>query len=266
MNKGYGIVFDCDGVLADTEKYGHLPAFNLAFKQLELPVYWTVEEYAVLLEIGGGKERLRSLFTESGDLANTKWSASSEDQESLISEIHLQKTSNYVEIVKQGAIPARPGIKRLVIEASQKGWRFAVASTSAEVSVRAILAHVLGPELSASVSVFAGDIVSKKKPAPDIYQLAVAKGEFYRERTIAIEDSGIGSRAAIAAGLPCLVTVSTFTEQDDFTDAALVVSSLGDPGVEHSRVLSNPSKVTIEDCVSLNAIKELIDAKLAPGS
>jgi hypothetical protein len=45
-----------------------------------------------------------------------------------------------------------------------------------------------------------------------------------------------------------------------------VVSSLGDPGAEHSRVLSNPSKVTIEDCVSLSAIKELIDAKLAPGS
>jgi beta-phosphoglucomutase-like phosphatase (HAD superfamily) len=168
--------------------------------------------------------------------------------------------------VKQGAVPARSGVKRLVSEASQKGWSFAVASTSAEVSVRAILAHVLGPELSVSFAVFAGDIVSKKKPAPDIYQLAVTKGEFDIERTIAIEDSGIGSRAAIAAGLPCLVTVSTFTEQDDFTDAALVVSSLGDPGAEHSRVLSNPSKVTIEDCVSLSAIKELIDAKLAPGS
>jgi hypothetical protein len=60
--------------------------------------------------------------------------------------------------------------------------------------------------------------------------------------------------------------VSTFTEHDDFTDAALVVSSLGDPGAEHSRVLNNPSKVTIDDCVSLDAIKELIDAKLASGS
>ena len=266
MSNGYGIIFDCDGVLADTEKHGHLPAFNLAFKQLDLPVQWTVDEYAVLLEIGGGKERLKSLFGETGALTDTKWNASSEDRESLITKLHLQKTDNYVEIVKQGAVPARSGVKRLVTEASQKGWRFAVASTSAEVSVRAILAHVLGPELSASFSVFAGDIVPKKKPAPDIYQLAVTKGEFDIDRTIAIEDSGIGARAAIAAGLPCLVTVSTFTEQDDFTDAALVVSSLGDPGAEHSRILSNPSKVTIEDCVSLNAIKELIDAKLAPGS
>ena len=265
MSNGYGIIFDCDGVLADTEKHGHLPAFNLAFKQLDLPVQWTVDEYAVLLEIGGGKERLKSLFGETGALAGTKWNASSEDRESLITKIHLQKTDNYVEIVKQGAVPARSGVKRLVTEASQKGWRFAVASTSAEVSVRAILAHVLGPELSASFSVFAGDIVPKKKPAPDIYQLAVTKGEFDINRTIAIEDSGIGARAAIAAGLPCLVTVSTFTEQDDFTNAALVVSSLGDPGAEHSQVLNNPSKVLVKDCVSLDAIQQLIDVKRDSG-
>jgi len=265
MKKGYGIIFDCDGVLADTEKHGHLPAFNLAFKQLELPIQWSIEEYAVLLEIGGGKERLRTLFAENGALANTKWNASSEDQENLITKLHQQKTSNYVEIVKEGAVPARSGVKRLVSEASEKGWSFAVASTSAEVSVRAILAHVLGPELSDCFAVFAGDIVSKKKPAPDIYQLAVTKGEFDIERTIAIEDSGIGCRAAIAADLPCLVTVSAFTEQDDFTDAALVVSSLGDPGAEHSQVLSNLSKVSIEDFVALDAIKELIDIKLVRG-
>ena len=266
MSNGYGIIFDCDGVLADTEKHGHLPAFNLAFKQLDLPVQWTVDEYAVLLEIGGGKERLKSLFGERGALTDTKWNASSEDRESLITKLHLQKSDNYVEIVKQGAVPARSGVKRLVTEASQKGWRFAVASTSAEVSVRAILVHVLGPELSSSFSVFAGDIVPKKKPAPDIYQLAVTKGEFDFDRTIAIEDSGIGARAAIAAGLPCLVTVSTFTEQDDFTNAALVVSSLGDPGADHSQVLNNPSKVLVKDYVSLDAIQQLIDAKRDSGS
>ena len=261
MNNRYGIIFDCDGVLADTEMHGHLPAFNLAFKQLELPVRWTVEEYAVLVEIGGGKERLRSLFGEQGSLVDTKWNSSTEDRENLIKKIHLQKTSNYIEIVKQGAVPAREGVKRLVTEASQKGWRLAVASTSAEVSVRTILSHVLGSSLSASFSVFAGDIVPNKKPAPDIYQLAVSKGEFDIHRTIAIEDSGIGARAAIAAGLPCLVTVSTFTEQDDFTNTALVVSSLGDPGSERSLVLSNPSKVSVEEYVSLDVIHQLIDAR-----
>ena len=62
------------------------------------------------------------------------------------------------------------------------------------------------------------------------------------------------------------MTVSTFTEQDDFTNAALVVSSLGDPGADHSQVLNNPSKVLVKDYVSLDAIQQLIDAKRDSGS
>jgi HAD superfamily hydrolase (TIGR01509 family) len=262
MKEEFGIIFDCDGVLADTEKFGHLPAFNLAFNQLELPVQWSVEEYAVLLEIGGGKERLQSLFKENGSLVKTKWDSTEESREELIAEIHKKKTKNYVEIVKQGAVPARPGIRRLVTEASKNGWRFAVASTSAEVSVRAILDHVLGSELAKSFSVFAGDVVAKKKPAPDIYQLAILNGGFEVERTVAIEDSGIGSQAAIAAGLPCLVTVSTFTKQDNFEGTDLVVSSLGEFDKEISEVLQNPLNINLIDYVSVDTIKQLIHSKL----
>ena len=57
------LVFDCDGVLADTERDGYLPAFNATFAELGLPVRWSVEEYGRLLAIGGGKERLATLFT-----------------------------------------------------------------------------------------------------------------------------------------------------------------------------------------------------------
>ena len=96
MTVEYGIIFDCDGVLADTEKFGHLPAFNQAFTQLELPVQWTVEEYAILLEIGGGKERLKSLFTENGYLAKSPWNESEDSRSNLIAKLHTQKTKNYV--------------------------------------------------------------------------------------------------------------------------------------------------------------------------
>ena len=60
------LVFDCDGVLADTERYGHLPAFNLTFEHFGLPVRWDVDEYARRLRIGGGKERMASLFNDPG--------------------------------------------------------------------------------------------------------------------------------------------------------------------------------------------------------
>ena len=57
------LIFDCDGVLADTERYGHLPAFNQTFQKFDLPVQWSEEEYGVKLKIAGGKERMASLLT-----------------------------------------------------------------------------------------------------------------------------------------------------------------------------------------------------------
>ena len=57
------LIFDCDGVLADTERDGHLPAFNQTFAEFGLPVRWSEEEYGEKLRIGGGKERMASLLT-----------------------------------------------------------------------------------------------------------------------------------------------------------------------------------------------------------
>jgi beta-phosphoglucomutase-like phosphatase (HAD superfamily) len=57
------LIFDCDGVLADTEQDGHLRAFNETFQHFGLPVNWSVADYAEKVRIGGGKERLRSLLT-----------------------------------------------------------------------------------------------------------------------------------------------------------------------------------------------------------
>jgi beta-phosphoglucomutase-like phosphatase (HAD superfamily) len=58
------LIFDCDGVLADTERFGHLPAFNQTFEEEGLPVRWSEAEYAEKLKIGGGKERMASLLTD----------------------------------------------------------------------------------------------------------------------------------------------------------------------------------------------------------
>jgi hypothetical protein len=52
------LLFDCDGVLADTERDGHRVTFNAAFEAKGLAHRWSVEEYGELLKIGGGKERM----------------------------------------------------------------------------------------------------------------------------------------------------------------------------------------------------------------
>ena len=63
------LIFDCDGVLGDTEQFGHLPAFNQMWKECGVPWSWSVDEYGRKLKIGGGKERMASLFSEPAFLA-----------------------------------------------------------------------------------------------------------------------------------------------------------------------------------------------------
>ncbi len=225
------LIFDCDGVLADTEMHGHLPAFNQTFREFGVPVQWSVEEYGEKVKIGGGKERMRSEFTP--ELA-ARWPDFPADEQAideLVLSMHRRKTALYTELIAGGGIEPRPGVARLAAEAHAAGWRLVVASTSAEPSVRAVLLRAVGAELARSFAVFAGDIVARKKPAPDIYVLALEALGVAPDEAVVVEDSGIGLRAARAAGLPTVVTVSAYTAEDDFTDAALVLPSLEGVGL-----------------------------------
>jgi HAD superfamily hydrolase (TIGR01509 family) len=155
---------------------------------------------------------------------------------------HARKTAIYTEMVAAGSLPPRPGIRRLIAEAQDVGWRLGVASTSAVASVRAILDVAAGPARAGRFELLlAGDVVARKKPAPDIYQLAVERLGVAPVEVLVIEDSRNGLLAAIGAGLRCLVTVSDYTAKEDFSEAAMVVTSLGDPGGEATRVMANPS-------------------------
>jgi HAD superfamily hydrolase (TIGR01509 family) len=250
------LVFDCDGVLADTERYGHLPAFNQTFAEFGLPAHWSEADYAEKVLVGGGKERMATLLTPEF-VAATGLPTDRDELAGLLTQWHRRKTAIYTGIIAGGSIPGRPGIRRIVAEAAEAGWTLAVASTSAEPSVRSVLAHAVGPELAARFAVFAGDVVAHKKPAPDIYQLAVTELGLSTAETVVIEDSRNGLLAALGAGLTCVVTVSSYTGGEDFTGAALVVSSLGDPGTP-TEVLEDPAGLDPVPCVRLSDLRALL--------
>jgi HAD superfamily hydrolase (TIGR01509 family) len=235
------LIFDCDGVLADTERFGHLPAFNQTFREFDLPVQWSEEEYGRRLAIGGGKERMASLLT-AGFVAAAGLPADPEAQRAEVARWHARKTAIYTEMVAAGRLPPRPGIRRVVAAAQDAGWTLAVASTSAEAAVRAILDYAVGGERAARFAlVLAGDVVEHKKPAPDIYLLALERLAVPRAEVLVVEDSRNGLLAATAAGLRCLMTVNGYTQDEDSSEAVLVVSSLGDPGGERATVIANRS-------------------------
>ncbi|GAA2700852.1 HAD-IA family hydrolase [Actinoplanes palleronii] len=242
------LILDCDGVLADTERHGHLPAFNATFEHYGLPVRWSESEYREKLRIGGGKERLASLFADGAVKVDG-------DRTRMVVAWHRTKTEIFTDLVAAGRIPARPGVARIMSAALTAGWTVAVASTSAEASVRAVLARAAGYDVASRVPVFAGDVVAAKKPDPAIYALTVERLGLDPADTLVIEDSAIGLRAATGAGLRCLVTVNDYTRDEDFGTAALVVSGLGDPGLPPIEVLVNRSAATPGDFLTLDDVR-----------
>ena len=247
------LIFDCDGVLADTERYGHLPAFNQTFQEFQLPVLWSEEEYGIKLKIAGGKERMASMLTPEF-VAKANLPTDPEAQKKMIADWHKRKSETYKQLIRDGRLPGRPGVARIVQEASAAGWKLAVASTSAEESVRGVLEYVVGKNLAGECLVLAGDVVPKKKPAPDIYLLTLEKLGIPADQCLVVEDSSNGLQAALAAGIRCIVTLSSYTWEEDMSGALLVVSDLGEPDAP-MQIVANRSKANPGQYITLKDLE-----------
>jgi HAD superfamily hydrolase (TIGR01509 family) len=222
------LIFDCDGVLVDTERDGHRVAFNRAFAKKGLDAEWDVPLYGELLGIAGGKERMRHYFD-----AN-RWPGGVADRDKFIKDLHKLKTDCFMRIIESGQLPLRPGVARLVDEAIEDGVTLAVCSTSNERAVTMVVERLLGAERRGRfAAILAGDVVSRKKPDPEIYNLAAQLLNLDPARCVVIEDSRNGLLAALAAGMHCIVTTNGYTEHEDFSRADLAVNELGEaPNVQ----------------------------------
>ncbi|MCA3436416.1 MAG: HAD-IA family hydrolase [Rhodobacter sp.] len=219
------LIFDCDGVLVDTERDGHRAAFNAAFRAEGLATDWPEDRYGDLLTTGGGKERMRRHYDETG------WPVAEPDRDALILRLHLAKTDLFMQLIEQGALPLRPGVARMVDAALAAGLKVAVCSTSNERAVATVVRVMLGKDRAARITIFAGDAVARKKPDPAIYTLAATTLGLTPAACVVIEDSNIGLSAARAAGMRCIVTRSTYTHDEDFTGADRIVDDL-DQGID----------------------------------
>ena len=253
------LIFDCDGVLADTERDGHLVAFNQMWREQGVNWQWTLGQYAIKLKIGGGKERIASLARDA-DFREAYAVPPSEDAWlATVAVWHKRKSEIFKQLVESGAMPGRPGVRRLAQEASDRGWMLAVCSTSALSSVQAVLESVMGKPLAAKFAgVFAGDIVAAKKPAPDIYNHAARHLALDPRQCVVVEDSRNGLLAAVAAGMQCLVTTNGLTEGEDFSEAALVVDSLGEAAMP-ARVKANRSSARPLDMVGVDDLEAMVE-------
>ncbi|MGF1548661.1 MAG: HAD family hydrolase [Thiotrichales bacterium] len=246
------LLFDVDGTLADTERDGHRIAFNRTFAEAGLDWDWSIERYGELLEVTGGKERIKRYleryrpdFEAPGDL------------DAFVAGLHRQKTRHYVGLLEGGGIPLRSGVARLLREARDAGLRLAIATTTTPENVTALLAATLGREAIAWFEVIAaGDVVPAKKPAPDIFTYALEQMNLPAAACLAFEDSENGLRASRGAGLRTLVTVNDYTRTHDFEGALLVLDQLGEPGQPMRVIAGAAGSATMVDVALLRRIAD----------
>lgn len=220
------IIFDQDGVIIDTERDGHRVAFNETFKEFGFSAEWDVDKYHELLQIAGGKERMRHYMKTEGFGVEIK----PEEEDDLIKRLHKRKTEIFVELIESEKLPLRPGVKRLMTEGMDKGLTLGVCTTSNEKAANTVANKIL-KDIKFEF-VLAGDIVSKKKPDPEIYLLALEKTGLKPQECVVIEDSRNGVLAAKAANMNVVATTNIYTEKEDLSEADIVVTCLGEPGGE----------------------------------
>lgn len=215
------LIFDVDGTLAETEEL-HRQAFNVTFAQAGLDWQWDEPTYLRLLRVTGGKERMRAWRAETG----------SGPDDAQIAELHRAKTELYGRLVTNGGLSLRPGVAELIQLWQTNGGRLAVATTTSRANVDSLIQATFGRSaLSVFDVVAAGDEVAAKKPAPDVYRLALARLGLSPDQAVAIEDSRNGLVSGLAAGLRVVVAPSRFTSHEDLSAATWLVPDLRPPNL-----------------------------------
>jgi len=253
MAKIKGIFFDQDGVIIDTERDGHRVSFNKTFKEFGYKFEWDVEEYHELLQIAGGKERMKHYLHTKGFGVDVK----PEEEEELIKALHKAKTTTFIGMIESGELPLRPGIHRFMKEGNAAGVKLAVCTTS-EVRAADAVAHKILHDINFAV-VLAGDMVSKKKPDPEIYNLALEKTGLKPDEVIVVEDSRNGVLAARAAGLRVVATTNGYTEKEDLSEADIIVSTLGDPGGEKGQLKKADPKLKYDGVLTVQQVLDYFE-------
>jgi HAD superfamily hydrolase (TIGR01509 family) len=243
------LLWDVDGTLAETEGECHRVAFNRAFAAAGLPWYWDSGTYRQLLAVSGGRERLAAYLAE---LEATPLPPDRLDA------LWRSKQSHYAQLLTEGRLHLRPGVARLIGEAAAAGLVQAIVTTSARPAVEALFAGVLADLRQAFAFWVCGDDVAAKKPDPEGYRRALDQLAVVPERVLVLEDSANGLAAATAAGLPCLVTLSSLSLEEPaaaFAAARAVVDGLGD-GTAAIQVRQGPP--CAEGRVSLSYLQRLL--------
>jgi HAD superfamily hydrolase (TIGR01509 family) len=217
------ILWDVDGTLAETERDGHLRAFNQAFETAGLPWRWSDECYAELLGVAGGRERLLHDME-----SHARGPADAQERQALAERLHRLKNELYSTIAADGRLPLRDGVRELLEDLTQAGMPTGIVTTTSRSNVEALLGAQLGADWeSRFATVVCAREAALKKPHPQAYLLALEALHLLPHEAVAIEDAPAGIAAAQAAGVPVIIARSHYFASTGSPRALAAGPSLG---------------------------------------
>jgi len=244
------VIFDVDGTLVDSERFGHRVAFNGAFAALGLPYHWDEDVYGRLLLVAGSERRLDHFLAHEGiDEGARRW---------LVPAIYEEKTSRLLTMIENGAIPPRRGVPELLQELAAARVRLGVATAGTRSWVLTLLDRVF-PTVTFDAVVTTSD-VPVGKPDPACYQVALEQLAVPASATLAVEDSSPGLSAATAAGLRTVVVTNEYTSGHDISGAAVVLDGFGPDAV----VRSDPHGLRPRPPVNLTVLQSVLAGSPSP--
>ena len=240
------LLWDVDGTLAETERDGHRVAFNRAFATAGVPWRWDEPYYGALLQVSGGRERLLHDMRRRADAPDTQ-----QERAALAAQLHGLKNSFYAEIVRGGELRLRAGVSELFADCLQAGVRMAIATTTGGGNVEALLRHHLGSAWrSQFAAVLCAEEAPRKKPDPQVYQLALAQLQLRPQEVVAMEDAPAGVMAARAVDITVVVAHSYYFPAPAYPRALASGPSLGSGAGWQPRAAAPAQRITLEQIVS----------------
>jgi HAD superfamily hydrolase (TIGR01509 family) len=200
------VIFDLDGVLMDTE----LLAFK-SWQQKLSPMGFMLgeDDFRAML----GLDAHQTVY-----YVRAKTGLESDIQ------VLLEEQEKMMLSILEGDIVPMPGALDLLLDLFTRGYPLAVASNSSSAYVRRALK---GLHLDSIFRAVIGcDQVQAGKPAPDVYLAAAAALSVLPSQCLAVEDSSVGVKAAVAAGMHCLAIPAPSLPHAEFGLASATFDSL----------------------------------------
>ena len=212
MNRLYGLIFDVDGVIADTEG-ANAEASIKVFEDMFGITGVKREDFEA--GIGRGAE---AYIRAAAEVHAIEMTSQQVDQATTM------RQENFLKILRAKPLPAFPGVLELMASALERDdFKVAIATSSTREKSEAVLKSARIPyEQMVYVT---GDQVKNKKPDPELFLTAAGRIGVSESNCVVIEDAPNGVEAAKAASAKCIAVTNT-TTKENLEKADLICKSL----------------------------------------